>query len=104
FTLVIPSSLLIPYTTRFRSVGGVGQLFDHGFACFGGTVGQFGGDLFDFVVFADGDVAAPRQGAHAHQIDDTRKVRFGADGDLDHQRVGAQALAEGGDSAAKIGG
>src|SRR5699024_2677716 len=84
-------------------VVGVGQLLDHGFACFGGTVGQFGGDLFDFVVFADGDVAAPRQGAHAHQIDDTLKIRFGAHGDLDHQRVSTQALADRGDGKVKIG-
>src|SRR5699024_880372 len=82
---------------------GIGQLLDHGFARFGGTIDQLGGDLFDVVIVADGNVATPCEGLHTHQIDDTLEVGLGADGKLDHQWVGAQTLAYRGDCKVEIG-
>ena len=60
-----------------------------------GGVGHVGRDLLDLVVLADRGLAAPHEGAHADQVDDADEVGLGADGQLQHERHGAEALTDG---------
>src|SRR4051794_4654122 len=69
----------------------------------GGLVGQLRGDLLDRVVLAELRVAAPGEGAHLDQVDDADEVGLGADRDLQHQRVGPEALDHHVDAAEEVG-
>nr|AHE14890.1 hypothetical protein asmbl_2 [uncultured bacterium] len=71
-------------------------------AVLGGLVGELGGDLLDGVVLAHLGLTAPGEGLHLHQVDDADEVGLGADGQLQDQRVGGQALDHHLDAAEEV--
>src|SRR5690606_9627865 len=60
----------------------VSEGLEEGLATLFGGVGEIGGDLLDLVVLAHGGLAAPREGAHADEVDDAHEVTLGSDGEL----------------------
>ena len=59
-------------------------------------------DFLDFVLGAHG-LVMPDDGLHRHQVDDALELVFLADGQLDGNRAGIQALADGVDGVLEIG-
>ena len=55
-------------------VVGLGQRLEELLAVLGGLLGQLGRDLLDLVVLTHRGLAAPGQGTHADQVDDTEEV------------------------------
>ncbi len=68
---------------------------------------QIRGDLLDVVLRTELDVslgvAAPRERAHLHQVDDALEAALGADGQLDDQRLGAEAVDDRVDREVEVG-
>ena len=63
---------------------------------------QLGRDLLDLVVLTHGGLAAPGQGTHADQVDDTDEVGLGTDRELQHERGGVEALDHHVDAAEEV--
>lgn len=60
-----------------------------------GLVGEVRGDVLDLVLLTEGGLAAPHLGLHLDQVDDADEVVLGTDRQLDHQRLGTEALLDG---------
>src|SRR6476660_3890954 len=73
-------------------VVGLGQRLEELLAVLRGLLGELGGDLLDLVVLTHRGLATPGQGTHADEVDDTEEVSLGADGQLEDQRSGVEAL------------
>src|SRR5271170_227808 len=80
----------------------VGQLLDHFVAITGGGFAQIGRNLFDAKLGAE-TILVPNQRLVLDQIDDTAKFFFGADRDLNRNRIRFQLLADFFDNAREIG-
>src|SRR3954466_8810302 len=83
-------------------VVGLGDGLEQLLAVLGGLVGELGRDLLDGVVLAHLRLAAPGQRAHLHQVHDADEVGLGADGQLQHERVGPQPLDHHVDAAEEV--
>src|SRR4051812_12378127 len=72
-----------------------------------GLLDEVGRDLLDLVLGAHLDVtlgvAAPGQRAHVDEVDDALEVALGADRDLQHERLRAEALHDGVDGEVEVG-
>src|SRR6478735_2259199 len=84
-------------------VVGLGERLDELLAVLRSLLGELGRDLLDLVVLAHGGLAAPGEGTHADQVDDTEEVGLGTDGQLEDQRGGVQALDHHVDAAPEVG-
>src|SRR4051794_38289411 len=80
----------------------VGDALEELFPVLGGLLGQLLRDLLDRVVLTELGLAAPGEGLHLDQVDDADEVGLGADRDLQHQRVGTQALDHHVDAAEEV--
>src|SRR5687768_1061169 len=83
-------------------VVGLGQGLDELLAPLGGLVGQLRGDLLDLVVLAHLGLAAPGQGTHADQVDDTEEVLLRADRQLQDERGRVEAVDHHVDAAEEV--
>ena len=63
---------------------------------------QVGRDVLDLVLLAQGGLAAPDEGTHGDQVDDADEVVLGADGQLDDQRLGLEAVHDGVDGEVEV--
>src|SRR5918997_1061561 len=81
----------------------VGDALEQLLAVLGSLVGELGGDLLDGVVLAHLGLTAPGERPHLDQVDDADEVGLGTDRQLEHQRVGRQALDHHLDAAEEVG-
>src|SRR4051812_6629269 len=90
-----------------QRVVGLGDRLHQLVAVLLGPLAQVGRDLLDLVGGAEGHVAlrvaGPDQGAHVDEVDDADEVALRADGQLDDQRLRAEALDDGVDRVVKVG-
>src|ERR1700712_905015 len=81
----------------------LGDGFDELLAILDGLVHQVGRNVFDRVVLALGGLAAPGQGSHVEQVDDTDEIALGADRQLQHSRRGVESGNHHVDTAEEVG-
>src|SRR4051812_30812475 len=80
----------------------VGDALEELLAVLRGLVGQLGRDVLDGVVLTELGLAAPGEGLHLDQVDDADEVGLGTDRDLEHERVGREALDHHVDAAEEV--
>ena len=83
-------------------VVGLGERLDELLAVLRGLLGELGRDLLDLVVLTHRGLAAPGEGTHADQVDDTEEVGLGTDRELEHERGGVEALDHHVDAAEEV--
>ena len=74
---------------------GLSDGLDELLTVFGSAVSEIGGDLFDAGFLARFNLARPHEGLHGEQVDNAVEGVFSADGELQNQRLGAEAIFNG---------
>ena len=100
--IVVDRDLLAAEVGLHDRVVEVGDALEQLLAVLRGLVGELGRDVLDGVVLTELGLAAPGEGLHLDQVDDADEVGLGTDRDLQHQRVGAEALDHHVDAAEEV--